>query len=736
MIRRYRLVLLAALTVVLNAIPGDAQRLTTTGTDFWCGFMEAAGSVELRVYITSMKGATGTISMPRAGWSQSFTLSPNSSTIILPPVALAHTIGSEQVQGTGIHVVADDSVSVYALSYAAGSADATIVLPTVSLGMVYRAIAYNSIVDYDATVGDSINYPSEVLIVAPEDGVTVEVTPAMTTRSGRPAGVPFSVTLNAGEAYQVQCPGDITGSLVRSTNGKPFALFSGNKFTRVGFIGGVECGFADHLVEQDYPLNSWGKEFITVPLLTRRLGDIFRVLGSEDGTTFTIDGGPPIALNAGQYFDTLLENSSHIVANRPVCVAQYSRGKRCDFVRDGDPFMIVLNPVEQTLQSVTYNAITSDEIDGYYLSLVARTSDIGTVMIDGASPAAGTFAPVPADPSYSYAQLSVAAGNHSLSSDCGLIAYVYGYGNAVSYGYAAGASIEPIADTTIAAECSCQGLILTAPASWVPRWSTGDTTQSIAIRKPGEYSVTLANRWGCNPPPGPQKFTVTQLSPERVDFSPATMEAGAGESVSLDLALHPAQFNVACTHDSLNATLRFNRTLLVPDDIQGGTILGDTIIANDRYLFVRIPSDSLAHVQFVAALGNAESTVITLDPMAFGECLPAVAGTPLATFHLSGICRQGGTRLFEANDSLYLKPVRPDPASAHATVEYGLVEPGWTEMFLTDGTGKRVATLVEGELGPGGYRVEFDASRLASGFYNCVLRTRSQMVQRSMRVVR
>src|SRR5436853_7536990 len=117
MTRRYRLIFLAILTIALNAVPGYAQRLTTTGTDFWCGFMQAAGSVELRVYITSVKGATGTISIPRAGWSQPFIVAPNSSAIILAPVALAHTVGSEQVEGTGVHVVADDSVSVYALSY-------------------------------------------------------------------------------------------------------------------------------------------------------------------------------------------------------------------------------------------------------------------------------------------------------------------------------------------------------------------------------------------------------------------------------------------------------------------------------------------------------------------------------------------------------------------------------------------------------------------------------------------
>jgi hypothetical protein len=107
----------------------------------------------------------------------------------------------------------------------------------------------------------------------------------------------------------------------------------------------------------------------------------------------------------------------------------------------------------------------------------------------------------------------------------------------------------------------------------------------------------------------------------------------------------------------------------------------------------------------------------------------------LNTFRLSGICQEGGVRLFEANDSLYLKSARPDPATSVTEIEYGLVEPGWTEITLVNSAGERVQSPAAGLMLAGKYLLTLDVSQLPSGIYYCVLRTPSQIIQRPMRVV-
>ena len=50
------------------------------------------------------------------------------------------------------------------------------------------------------------------------------------------------------------------------------------------------------------------------------------------------------------------------------------------------------------------------------------------------------FKPVPGDADYAYAQVNISEWNHTLKSQLGFSAYVYGYGNNESFGFATGAS--------------------------------------------------------------------------------------------------------------------------------------------------------------------------------------------------------------------------------------------------------------------------------------------------------
>lgn len=406
------------------------QIFSTKGTDFWFGFMENYQTPSPTVYISSDVATSGTISIPGQGFSQTFTVAANSTTAIAIPAGQGVTTTNQTVQGKGIHVVANDPVTVYGLNYEAYSSDASIILPTQTLGIEYYTI------NVTPALLNSSNIPTEFMVVGVQNGTQIEITPSVATDGGNAAGVPFTITLNQGEVYQVQATaGDLTGTYIRSLGGcEKFAVFTGAVCTNVG-----GCPYCDHLFEQVYPISTWGMNYATSVYQTRN-SDLFRILASQNGTNVSINGGAPTVLNAGQYLQQSLSSASFITADQPIMVMQYSKGGDCDGA-NADPFIITLSPIEQTLDTITFNAFTSSVISSYFVNIISKTSTTNSVFLDGAG-IGGFFNTIPSNPTYSYARRPISSGNHNIASDSGVVAYVYGYGSYESYGYVAGASLN------------------------------------------------------------------------------------------------------------------------------------------------------------------------------------------------------------------------------------------------------------------------------------------------------
>ena len=71
---------------------------------------------------------------------------------------------------------------------------------------------------------------------------------------------------------QIQSNLDLTGTHIRST--RPIAVVAGAVWSSVMV---EEMG--DHFVEQLPPTNTWGAEYLAVPVANRSSGDMFRVMG-------------------------------------------------------------------------------------------------------------------------------------------------------------------------------------------------------------------------------------------------------------------------------------------------------------------------------------------------------------------------------------------------------------------------------------------------------------------------
>lgn len=400
------------------------------GTDFWVGFMQNAyGAQELRLYIASPTATSGTVSIPLAGWSQSFAVPANGVALVVVPNTAEH-IGSETVTNKGVRVQTQAPVTVSAVSFQSYTHDGTQVLPVDGLGTEYRAEAYRGIPGFNEF------YKSELLIVATQDGTQVEITPTVNTLGGHAAGVPFTVQLDQGEAYQVQsalAALNLTGTLVRGTtqNGscRPFAVFGGSMCANVP----VACAACDHLYEQLVPVEHWGTSFHSF----KNGGpttETYRIQCAQNGTSVTVNGGPPVVLNPGQIHEV---NGSTapvcISASAPISVAQISEGYSC--AGAGDPSMILLEPDDRTTLEARFSTVASPQITGHRLNLVVPTVATAAVQLDGTAIPASQFTPYASCPTWSYASLTITPGTHRVLSSQGIHVYAYGSGTGESYGF-------------------------------------------------------------------------------------------------------------------------------------------------------------------------------------------------------------------------------------------------------------------------------------------------------------
>ncbi len=429
------------LAITSNSYKIHGQGLSTEGKDFWVGYLtnwlqNPNNPIILELYISADDTTSGTVTMPRqpAFTPIDFTVYPNVTKKIAIPTNLAMASGTNKTENKGVHITTNKNVSVYAMNKRQYSADMTVVLPTYSLGNDYYVLSHWE----DGNRNNNANSDAEFMIVAITDSTEVEILPSVMTKGGNPPGVPFRVTLQKGQTYQVRAVGDLTGTRITTTataGCSSFAVFSGNMYTQVG-----ECDVRnghDHLYAQMYPTNTLGKNFIVVPLENRYNGDIIKFLATQDNTTITA-GGQSIQLNAGEFLKVLSDKVLNVHSDKPIAIGQYSRTMDCDGTL-GDPFLIPISPNEQMLKKIIFNAPTIATLENYSLTIITKTVDIYSITFDGTS-ISNYFTVVPGT-EYSYARINTTGGNHTINSVNGFIAYVYGFGHNESFGYATGASL-------------------------------------------------------------------------------------------------------------------------------------------------------------------------------------------------------------------------------------------------------------------------------------------------------
>ncbi|MFT6422476.1 MAG: hypothetical protein ACJA2K_001201 [Thalassolituus sp.] len=399
--------------------------MDSRGTEFMFAFPpNYTNSGNLSLFISSESDASGTIEIPGLSFVQPISIRANEVTQVRLPLNAQHT-AANSIKSLGIRVVTDQEVTVYGLNQFRASTDAFLALPVDVLGIEYLNISYQGLG----------SYPSQMLVTGVYDGTEVTITPTTAT-TGRTAGTPFNLTLNAGDSYLLQATsGDLTGTTVNASS--PVSVMGAVKCVNVP-VGYYAC---DHIVEMLPPVATWGQSFVTIPLATRKKGEVFRILASENNTQITVNGDPAATLQRGQHHEIILTAPSEITADAPVLLAQYSPGQAFDGVIS-DPFMMLIPPSEQFLNS--YNFATLPQSVGFrnsFVNVIAPTGALDSMLLDNTPVDETLFQPV-GQTGFSSAQIALEPGSHNIRSLENFGIYVYGFGGYDSYGYPGGMSFD------------------------------------------------------------------------------------------------------------------------------------------------------------------------------------------------------------------------------------------------------------------------------------------------------
>ena len=445
---------LAVLLLAAFCAVSYGQSPDHSGKDFLLAFnANMIVPAELELHLTSRTETFVTVEYP--------VNSPSFRTTVHVPaddVTIVRVPSSAQDGASGlVRAFAEDEFVVYLVNRASESSDAALAIPEDALGTDYIAMTY--------TDGNS---PPQFTVSAVSDNTTVTISSHAALNSSSqnyPAGVPFSFNLNRGEGryfYSNRGLEDLTGTIISAD-------------LPVGLVNGSACTFipptsyaCDHVFEVAQPVSSWGKEILVTNLPYRPAGSLYRILAAQDGTNVTLDGAFIATINRGEYHETAVLPGSHVFsADQPIFVAQFMTSQSYTGNPEiGDPAMANAVPTAQYQSNYSFSTVGGEQFAEHYLSVIAKTADVGAVLLDGVAIDPVAFTPV-AGSTYSAATVPLAEGAHTTSSPQPHGITVEGYNVFDSYVYPGGGALAPLSDLSDSNPPVCTATTQAGPPQFV-----------------------------------------------------------------------------------------------------------------------------------------------------------------------------------------------------------------------------------------------------------------------------
>jgi len=459
------------------APPPPPPPLYTTDTSnrgrrFWVGYGHHYGfstnGQEMVLYLSAEDSANVTVKVNGTNWVRNYVIPANTVRVsdLMPASGLIDSrLTDEGLFKSGISIESDVPIVAYAHIYQGANSGASMLLPTGAYGYEYRSL--NSSQYYPTGGAGSFSW---FFVVADHDSTLVEIIPSVTTKGGRPAGVPFQVYLMRGEIYNVMgtqptaAGTDISGSIIKSipnANGKcyPVGVFSGSSRTAL-----CNTTNGDNFIQQVFPNQAWGTKYLTFATAsslsnTSYYSNKWRIMVKDAATVVKRNGviiDPSTLVVPGNYYEFGItggsgsSTASYIEADQPIMVAQYmlsSDGNDCPGLAspngDGDPEMIYISPIEQGIKKAVFYNTDNSSINSNYINVIIPTAGLTSLTIDGTNIFTDVFAhPFLAGYTCIRHNLGGTAGQHIIQSDSAFNAITYGLGSVESYGYNAGTLVK------------------------------------------------------------------------------------------------------------------------------------------------------------------------------------------------------------------------------------------------------------------------------------------------------
>ena len=409
--------------------------MKSSANEFFVGFASNLNgqSTELSIFVTTTEQEPVTFAISAVGFSFTGIATSTSSAKIAIPATLEVRNSNDRNKGIRVKAEEDRTIVVYGLSYRQLSSDAFLALPCNRLPVAeyeYYAVTYRTIFDS--------NLNALILIVACEDDTLV------TTPTG-------SFVLQQQQTYQIERSDlDLTGTRIVST--KPISVFGAHRCANVP----VTRGYCDHLTEQIPPTATWGTRFLIASLLGREYGERIRFITSQ-GATVTLNCTTMNRVYSlrtpGDWIEDEIQvnNFCSIEATSPILVSQFASGGGFETDNFGDPFVMMIPPIEQYSNNYVLQALP--EFEGNYLTIYVAPEYFrpDRIFVNSSNINESQWITVNCALSEAVcgyiARVSITSGDHRVyheDSFARVGVSAYGFSRHSSYGYLGGLCLTPV----------------------------------------------------------------------------------------------------------------------------------------------------------------------------------------------------------------------------------------------------------------------------------------------------
>ncbi|XP_036130509.1 IgGFc-binding protein [Molossus molossus] len=343
---------------------GGQKFITAFLQNYQPGYVK--GHLSLALTSLSHKTSAVTIFSGADGHTQRISVKPGES-VIAHINAQAELIGSNVLQHT-VFISSQYNISVQSLNTRPNTGEMTLLWPVSALGTEYFVFTPPS---------TSSKNVKEFAVVAGEETVSINIhLKGTVTFKGKfyPAGDVLTITLQSGQAAQIQSTADLSGSKVTASS--PVALLSGHSCAQKH----TSC---NHVMEQLLPTSAWGTRYVVPPLASQTRYDMLFVVASKT-TKLTYYHGSinsTRGLQEGEVvkFEIRQSKPLYLSSDVGIQVLLFGTGGKRDSVTY-DPYLVLMPDVKAYCSAYVVNKVKDFQSVAL---LVAQTKSIEELTLNG-----------------------------------------------------------------------------------------------------------------------------------------------------------------------------------------------------------------------------------------------------------------------------------------------------------------------------------------------------------------